>query len=87
MGLQFGNLDENKGVVGLKIKFITHVLGVSWDTTRDTLFTDDRDRTDKGQQGPSTKRTPPSNITILRPNMSVVALPHFREANFAGILV
>ena len=43
-------------VGGLEIKPITQVLGVSWDITRDTLFTDHRDVTDKAHEGPSTKR-------------------------------
>jgi hypothetical protein len=41
---------------GLEIKAITQVLGVSWDTARDTHFTDYRDVTDKAQEGPITKR-------------------------------
>jgi len=43
-------------VGGLEIKPITQVLGVSWDITRDTIFTDHRDVTDKAHEGPSTKR-------------------------------
>jgi len=43
-------------VGGLEIKPITQVLGVSWDITRDTLFTDHRDVTNKAHEGPSTKR-------------------------------
>ena len=43
-------------VGGLEIKSVTQVLGVNWDTTRDTLFTDSRDVTDKVHYGPSTKR-------------------------------
>jgi len=43
-------------VGGLEIKPITQVLGVRWDITRDTLFTDHRDVTDKAHEGPSTKR-------------------------------
>jgi len=43
-------------VGGLEIKPITQVLGVSWDITRDTLFRDPRDVTDKAQDGPLTKR-------------------------------
>jgi hypothetical protein len=43
-------------VGGLGFRSVTQVLGVNWDTTRDTLFTDPRDGTDKAQEGPSTKR-------------------------------
>ena len=43
-------------VGGLEIKYITQVLGVSSDTTRNTLFPDHRDVTDKAQEEPSTKR-------------------------------
>jgi hypothetical protein len=44
------------GVDGIEIKSITQVLGVSWDTMRDTLFTDHKDVTDKAHERPSTKR-------------------------------
>jgi hypothetical protein len=40
---------------GLDIKSTTQVLGVGWDTTRDTLYTDHRDVTDKAHEGPLTK--------------------------------
>jgi hypothetical protein len=43
-------------VSGLEIKSTTQVLGVSWDTVQDTLFTDHRDVTEKTQEGPTTKR-------------------------------
>jgi hypothetical protein len=43
-------------VGGLEFRSVTQVLGVNWDTTRDTLFTDHRDVTDKAHEGPSTKR-------------------------------
>ena len=43
-------------VSGLENKSITQVLGVSWDTVRDTIFADHRDVTDKAQEGPTTKR-------------------------------
>jgi len=42
-------------VGGLEITSITQVLGVSWDITLDTLFTDHRDVTGKAHEGPSTK--------------------------------
>jgi hypothetical protein len=41
---------------GLEMKFVTQVLGLSWDTMLDTLFTDHRDVTHKTHEGPSTKR-------------------------------
>jgi hypothetical protein len=44
------------GVSGLEIKSTTQVLGLSWDTVRDTLFTDHRDVTEKTQEVPTTKR-------------------------------
>jgi hypothetical protein len=43
-------------VGGLEIKSVTQDLVVNWDTTRDTLFTELRDVTDKAQEGPLTKR-------------------------------
>jgi hypothetical protein len=43
-------------VGGLEFKYVTQVLGVNWDTTRDTLFTDNRDVTDKVHEGPLTMR-------------------------------
>ena len=43
-------------VSGLENKFIILVLGVSWDTVRDTIFADYRDVTHKAQEGPTTKR-------------------------------
>jgi hypothetical protein len=43
-------------VSGVDIKYTTQVLGVCWDTVRDTLFTDHRDVTDKTHEGPTTKR-------------------------------
>ena len=43
-------------VGGLEFKSTTQVLGVNWDTVRDTLFIDPRDVTDKAQEGPTTKR-------------------------------
>jgi hypothetical protein len=56
MGIQFGTLENIWKVGGLEIKLITQVLGVSWNITRDTLFTDNRDVTDKAHEGSSTKR-------------------------------
>ena len=44
------------GVGGVENKSVTQVLGVNWDTTRDTLFADHRDVTVKAREGPSTKR-------------------------------
>ena len=41
---------------GLEIRSMTQVLGVSWDTMRDTLFMDHRNVTDKAQEGPITNR-------------------------------
>jgi hypothetical protein len=52
-------------VSGLEIKSINQVLGVSWDTARDTLFTDHRDVTDKAQEGPITKRQLLQAISIF----------------------
>jgi hypothetical protein len=43
-------------VGGLEFRSVTQVLGVHRDTSRDTLFTDHRDVTDKAHEGPSTKR-------------------------------
>ena len=43
-------------VGGVEFKSVTQVLGVNWDTTRDTLFTDHRDVIDKAHEGFSTKR-------------------------------
>jgi hypothetical protein len=43
-------------VSGVDIKSTTQVLGVCWDTVRDTHFTDHRDVTDKTHEGPTTKR-------------------------------
>ena len=43
-------------VSGLENKSITEVLGVRWDTVRDTIFAEHRDVTDKSQEGPTTKR-------------------------------
>ena len=42
-------------VSSIENKPITQVLGVSWDTVRDTIFADNRDFTDKAQEGPTTK--------------------------------
>jgi len=43
------------GVGGLENKSVTQVLGVNWETTRDTLFADYRVVTVKAHEGPSTK--------------------------------
>jgi len=75
-------------VVGLEIKSVTQVLGVNWDTTRDTLFTDPRDVTDKAHERPSTKRQLfQATSRFFEPYGSNVACPHHREANFPGLLV
>ena len=42
-------------VSGLENKSISEILGMSWDTVRDTIFADYRDVTDKAQEGPTTK--------------------------------
>jgi hypothetical protein len=49
-------LKDIRKVGGLETKPVTQVLGVDWDTTRDVLFTDQRDVFEKACEGPSTKR-------------------------------
>ena len=52
----FENLRNIRRVCGLEIRSMSQILGVSWDTMRDTLFMDHRDVADEAQEGPTTKR-------------------------------
>ena len=45
--------------IGLETKSTNLVLGLNWDTVRDTRFTDHSDVTDKAQEGPTTKKELP----------------------------
>ena len=55
------------GVGGLEIKYVIQVLGVNWDTMRDTLFADHRDDTDKAHEEPPKRLLPQTTSRFCDP--------------------